>query len=143
MSPRPASIRIFGALLLAAALIGVGTLLVLAPVLPGEAITPGLGPMAPVLAILWLSGYDLCFWFAIARRANRPAAWIFSGLTVLGLATLALDWPSYQALGSVYYVPMILASLLQAAATAILYRRDAREWLRARGRLPDHEEIFS
>ncbi|MBT0668928.1 hypothetical protein HT136_11170 [Novosphingobium profundi] len=142
MSPRPTSIRIFGWLLLAATLVALTTLVVFAPVLRAQALALGFAAAGPLLAMFWVCGYNLCFWYAVARRASRVSAWIFSGLTAFSLVTMVIDRAAYIALGWGYVLPTGLATLLQIAAVAMLYRGDAQGWLKARGRLPDHADIF-
>jgi len=141
-SPRPASIRIFAWLLLGATVGGVALLL-------GSRVEMATGTSSGIsaaagrlLAIMWVLGYNLAFWVAIARRASNIARWLFAGLTLLGLVNQGLSWEVFVDEGPAFLAGTIIASLLQLGAMAVLFRSDASQWLRARGREPDLQRIF-
>lgn len=134
MSPRPPSIRIFGWLLLVATLVAIVSL----P--PAYALDHD--TRSALLMLMKVAGYNLCFWYMIARRANMIALWLYVSLTLLSVPLLALSWDEFAKPGRAYLALVVVNLALELAAAGILFRRDAREWLRARGRLPDHEDIF-
>lgn len=139
MSPRPLSVRIFGWLMLAATLVSLGLLAFNYRALHEEAVRTGQSPLGTLFAMMLVSGYNLCFWVAIARRASNTARWLFLTVTALELVNMALGWAAYRSLGS---IPSLVAVAFQAAAALVLLRQDSAEWLAARGRLPGPEEIF-
>ncbi|MCT2401344.1 hypothetical protein [Novosphingobium mangrovi (ex Huang et al. 2023)] len=140
---RPPSIRMFGYLIFGATVISVGLLLIYYGELRADALSQGRSAASPLLAVMWVIGYNLCFWVAIARRASNIARWLLLGLTALGLLNQFLEYDSYLRLGSFYLATTVVASLVQIAAVAILFRRDAAHWLCNRGTMePDEAEIF-
>lgn len=140
---QPPSVRLFGYLVLAATILTVGLLLAYFGELRAEALNNGQSTAGPLLAMMWVTGYNLCFWVAIARRASNIARWFLLGLTALGLVNQMLDYERYLALGMPYIVTTVIASLAQVAAVAVLFREDADHWLRHRGRTEsDEAEVF-
>ncbi|MCJ2183631.1 hypothetical protein MTR62_13150 [Novosphingobium sp. 1949] len=135
MSPRPLSIRIFGWLLLAATVLGLGYL-------PLRYDLSGQEALDAALALMQLCGYNLVFWTLIARRANGLARWLYLALTGLALIGIAADWATYRGASAAIVVPTLGVITLQVLAALVLLRADAREWLAARGRLIDHDDIF-
>ncbi len=84
------------------------------------------------------------FWYFIARRASNVAKWLFVGLTVLGLLILVPDGTKLAQTNPIYAALTALITLLDFASIAFLFKRDAVDWLKSRGRIvPIDATIFS
>jgi hypothetical protein len=83
------------------------------------------------------------FWFFIVRRASNIARWIFAILVGLSLLTLPLDYGEGHQIGPVYVWVSIILIVAQGIAAALLFRKDATEWIKNKGYRPDFEDVFS
>lgn len=142
----PVSIKAFGWLMAAASLGAIGQLFFYYPVHTlWQFLQAPETALSLVLGVMQALGYNLLFWYLIVRRANRIAAWIYTALTILWIGLMAYQWRAYlPAEGTSDIGPALVLSVMamHAVAAAVLYFPAAREWLRMRGQIPDHREIF-
>lgn len=134
---RPKSILLFEKLLLGSTALVVLNLLLHYGRLRDDAIADGTSPAGPFLGIVLAVAVNLLLWFFIARRASTFTKWVMVVLMVLALIGFAADYPAALEIGFVYVLWSAINLGLQAAALAMLFRRDAAEWLRSKGRTLD------
>lgn len=133
VNSKPASVKAFNQLNLAATLIGIGNILFHYSLLRGMAIAKGTSPAGPMLGVLDLAISYLIFWFFIYRRGSNIAKWIFVILTVLFVALLPSGLREALVVGKVYAATDVFAFALQIVAMAMLFRPDASVWLKGKG----------
>lgn len=128
-SNRPKSIISFNRLNLAAAVVGVLNIVVHYGTLRNSAISKGGAAAGPLLGIILLILSYLVFWYFIYRRGSNIAKWVFAFVTTVSVAMLPLNLGGIIAVGEVYAVIDGIAFVFQLAATAMLFRIDAKNWL--------------
>lgn len=132
---RPSSIVRFDRLYLASIVLGLIGNLVEWPVtmarLNENPETAALGSTAAILAggmIVTGTLIALLLWFLIARRASTVAKWILVVFTVFAIGSLALGLSGGAVIVDGGGIVRIAAVVLQVAAVAFLFRRDAAAW---------------
>lgn len=90
------------------------------------------GLMLTFVAISYALAFVL--WYLIARRASNVAKWVFVVITVLGLIGTVPTVLLLLSTDRAYAMLFLLVTLLNLIAMVFLFRRDAVEWLRSRGR---------
>lgn len=95
------------------------------------------GNETQVVLILVGIGYVFSFvvWYLIARRASNIAKWFFVVITVLALIGTLPMLPTLLSTDLAYALLFALVTVLNLAAMVFLFRHDAVEWLRSRGRV--------
>ena len=131
---RPNSIVWFERLFLGSVVLGVANMFLHYAVLRDYSISRGGSPLGPIFGIILVMIISLPIWFFIARRASNVAKWITVVLTVLGLFSMFGSYPKAAAISPTYGFLSVVVSLLQAAAVAFLFRKDAVVWLKSKGR---------
>lgn len=80
-----------------------------------------------VIAVIAISlAIPLILALLIARRASSLAKWVLVGLVALGLLFISFDTETILSLAN---VGTAATTILQIAAVALLFRKDAVEWL--------------
>jgi multidrug transporter EmrE-like cation transporter len=133
VSAKPKSITLFNRLNLAATLVGIANIFVHYALLRNLAISNGASPAGPILGILFLIISYLIFWFFIYRRGSNIAKWLFVAVTVIFVAMIPFNLRGVVTVGVAYAVINGSAFVLQIAAAAMLFRRDAKAWLGQKG----------
>ncbi len=143
---RPRSIILFERYFLAAAAIAVLNVLVNYGSLREYSLSRGGAAASSLLGMAIGLAFNLTFWFFIARRASNTIKWVLAAFTGLGLL---IEVPNaaagkFGAISTLYLAIMVLTYGLNLIGVSFLFRRDATNWLKSRGKSgPVDPEIFS
>lgn len=138
---RPASIQWFERIYFATLAIGAVNLLVHYRTL-GAVMGNAGGTMAIVFTSFFAGiAISLMFWYLVARRASTIAKWFLVVLVIIGLVGLPGGFNMTDTLGITYVALGALSTLLQAAATALLFTSESRRWFADKG-APARPETF-
>jgi hypothetical protein len=132
-SDRPIAIRWFHRLILASAIVGIGNILFHYGLLRNMAIASGSSGAGPLLGMILAGLYYLIFRFFIYSRASNIAKWVYVAITAYSIATMWFSMPHVVAVGRSYAIADFISYACQLAATAMLFRADATQWLRRKG----------
>ena len=138
---RPASIQWFERLYLGSLGLGLVNLLV-----HYSSLKVALGSTGGQMGFVFLSflvgiAISLMFWYLVARRASNLAKWFLVALVVIGLIGLPGSLRMTDMLGTTYIAIGALATLIQAAATGLLFTAESRRWFAAKG-APPSPDVF-
>ncbi len=91
---------------------------------------PAMGPLGwgagAVIAIFAVSlAISLLLWFFAARRRSVIAKWILVIFAMIGVWSLS---STFAAISSAQLIAPLLVTVLQIAATILLFRADAKPW---------------
>lgn len=134
---RPKSILLFERLFLGGTALVVLNILFHYNRLRDYAIAQGVSPAGPIVGLISTLVFNLLFWFFIARRASGIARWIFVALLALGMIGFVADYRKALGIGASYLLWSTINAFLQLAAAGLLFRGDAAEWFRSKGRIID------
>lgn len=126
---KPRSIVIFQRLLLTFSLLTILNIVGHYSALRALALHKGASPAGPLLGILVAAGFYGLFRIAIGGRASNIGKWLFVVVTAVALITVPINFPETMAIGLSYAALDGFSFLLQLAAVAVLFRRDASAWL--------------
>ncbi len=83
------------------------------------------------------------FWFFIVRRASNIARWIFAIALAVGMVRLPAIYVEARQLGMAAVLLALGVAALRIVGAALLFRKDASEWFKTKGRGPDFGDVFS
>ncbi len=91
---------------------------------------PAMGPLGwgggAMIAIFAASmAISLLLWFFVARRGSAIAKWILVIFAVIGVWSLS---NTFTEISSAQLIAPLLVTVLQIAATILLFRADAKPW---------------
>ena len=129
ISAKPKPITLFNRFNLAATIVGIANIFGHYALLRNLAISNGTSAAGPILGVIFLVISYLIFWLFIYRRGSNTAKWLFVAVTVISIAMIPFNLHGVVAIGMIYAVIDGIAFALQIAATAMLFRRDAKVWL--------------
>ena len=141
---RPRSIRQFEWLFIVQATTSILAIMINYGLLRQRAIDAGVSPLGPLVGMLLSLIVDVPLWFFIARRASSASKWIMVVLSVLTIIGLPGELTDAREISLSYQVLFGISVIGWFAALAMLFRRDARIWLRSHGKSPEPDpEVFS
>lgn len=139
---RPLAITWFGRLYLSSAILSFIFTLVYYPQLRAWTLERGSAPGAILgVSLLGLLA-TFAFWYFIAKRASTIAKWVLVVATAVGLASYIAGYQAYLEFGVAYFIIDAMLRLLTLTACAFLFRADAAEWFRNRGRNAPDATVF-
>ncbi len=86
----------------------------------GIAVAAGMIAVGTAIALL--------LWFLIARRGSGGARWVLVAFTAFAIGSLAVGLASGAVIVDGGGIARMIATALQTAAVALLFRADARAW---------------
>jgi hypothetical protein len=131
---RPASIEQFERFYLGAVVLGVLNFVFNFGEMTSQMAQVQFGIVFLIGAALFGLGFNMLFWFLIARRASNGAKWVLTVLTAIGVVSMVARWQLYTAFSPLRLTLSLLVLVLQVIAMAYLFRADAVIWLKSKGR---------
>jgi hypothetical protein len=128
---KPRSIANFQRLLLFSSLLTVANILIHYAALRSAALANGTSPAGPILGVLIAVGFYTLFRIGIGNLASNIAKWLFVALTAFSLITVPSNLTKVMDVGLSYTLLDCVCFLLQLAATMMLFRKDAKAWLKS------------
>ena len=88
----------------------------------------GLGPKFLIITIVISTIINLIIWYFISARASKVAKVIFTVFFVAGLSSMVTNFNNPLSPKGLALVATLVITLIQAAATYMLFRSDANAW---------------
>ena len=140
---QPDSIQTFKWFFLVGAIVPLFAIMIDYSVLRQQALAAGHSPLGPIIGLLFSVAVDLILWSLIVRKASNVGKWIMVAMTALSVLTLPITLGEVTAVSVTYTTLTFLSLAAWIVACALLFRRDARQWLASGGKvLPVDPEIF-
>lgn len=103
----------------------------------------GVSPLPVLIGTIVFLGMALPLWFFVARKASRVARMLLCAVAIWGVVDLWHVTVAALRFSPAYAAVTTTAWLCQYAATAVLFRRDADQWLANRGRpMASVQDVF-
>lgn len=90
--------------------------------------------MAIVIMLIFFASISVGFWYAIARRANRIAKWIYVVWMGFGSISTLMSLNDPAGFKGAALVASLVSTALTIASMVCLFRPDAVAWLARKGR---------
>lgn len=140
--PRPLSITRFGRLYLSSTFLGLLFTVLYYDTLREWSLQRGSSPGAILVFAFVGTLISLLLWYLIARRASRVAKWLVTIGTGFELVLMIGNVGAYLVFGAAYLAIDLVLRLMTVAACWFLFRPDAAEWFRTRGKIALIETVF-
>jgi hypothetical protein len=134
---RPKSIVIFERLFLAGTAFSILSILLYYGAWRDLAISRGEAAAGPLIGIVLAGFMGWLFWFFIVRRSSKLVKWLLCIAVVFTAIELPESIEKGRLIGTGYLMLFAAGTFLQSAAPLLLFRKDAREWFRHKGQVPE------